>query len=132
MMNERTYLKLWKQYLNEQVTSDDAILAKYPSYDENGNKIASGDIKQYITKPEVVVSRTKNGSSDAYFFRLKSRRGDSPGDVTEVAMYLPDTGEWIDVDTNTVIMRSKHGFSEKEAMRWLRHNGYLNRIHPRA
>lgn len=131
-MIEKTYLTLWKQYLAEQVTGDDAILAKYPSYDENGNKIASGDIKQYITKPEVVVSRTKNGRSDAYFFRLKPRRGDSPVNNIKVAMYLPDTGEWIDVDTNTVIMHSKHNFSEKEAMRWLRRNGYLNRIHPRA
>lgn len=131
-MIEKTYLTRWKQYLAEQDPKDDAILAKYPSYDENGNKIAYGDIKQYITKPEVVVSRTKNGSSDAYFFRLKPRRGDSPGNNTKVAMYLPDTGEWIDVDTNTVIMRSKHNFSEKEALKWLRRNGYLNRIHPFA
>lgn len=124
---QRTYLTAWKQYLTEQDALD-----KYPSYDENGNKIPYGDIKQYITKPEVVITRSGNKTSVPYFFRLKQRHGDTPGNKTTVAMYLPDTGEWIDVDTNQVLMTSQRNFSEDAALKFLRHNGYLNRWNPRA
>lgn len=153
---QQTWLTLWKQYLAEQDTRDVTrnepgnIAAPdqpnwpmqpdtntmYPSYDEYGNKIPWGDIKGFSKKAEVAVNQRKqqHGNSadfEAYFFRMKSRGGDS-GDAPAVVMYLPDSGKWIDVDTNTEIMKSQSGFSERRAMQWLRKNGYLKQNNPRA
>lgn len=155
---ERPYLTRWKQYLAEQdprdVTRNEPgfiadpdqpnwpqqpeIDTQYPSYDQYGNKIPWGDIKGFNKKAEVVVSRKKqqagdNENFDAYFFHMKTRRGDSTSKTpTAVVMYLPHSGEWIDVDTDKRIMRSQSGFTEEKALQWLRRNGYLKRSNPMA
>ena len=154
---ERPYLTRWKQYLAEQdprdvtrnepgyIASPDQpnwpqqpdLETEYPSYDMNGNKIPWGDMKGFNKKAEVALSRKKQQSGDdnieAYFFHMKPRRGDSTsGTSTTVAMYLPASGEWIDVDTNARIMKSKSGFTESEALNWLRKNGYLKLRNPMA
>ena len=106
---------------------------KIKGFDENGKLVDNSEFKHYVVKPEVSVHVNRE-TVGPYFFRTKYRRGDSGGkeNATKVAMYVPSTGEWFDADTNARIATSQRNFSEDDAKKWLRRNGYLKRLNPFA
>jgi hypothetical protein len=106
---------------------------KIKGFDENGKLIDNSEFKHYVVKPEVSVHVNRE-TVGPYFFRTKYRRGDSGGkeNATKVAMYVPSTGEWFDADTNARIATSQRNFSEDDAKKWLRKNGYLKILNPFA
>lgn len=108
-------------------------LDKIKGFDENGKLVDNSEFKHYVEKKEVAVHVNRE-TVGPYFFRTKYRRGDSGGreNATEVAMYVPSTGEWFDADTNARIATSQRNFSEDDAKKWLRKNGYLKRLNPFA